>query len=50
VIGPFFVSGLSFLTLLGIVVTFKEPQTEEKSGGQAGKPDREVLRQSLAMA
>jgi MFS family permease len=46
---PFLIDGLSLLTMLGIVLTFKEPQTEEKLGGQARKPFWEVLKQSLAL-
>src|SRR5215217_6589317 len=32
---PFLIAGLVLLITLGIVLTFKEPQTEEKSGAQA---------------
>ncbi len=46
---PFLVAGLSLLAMLGIVLIFKEPRTEEKSGGQARKSYREVLQQSLAL-
>ena len=46
---PFLIDGLSLLTMLGIVLSFKEPQTEEKSGGQARKPFGEVLQQSIAL-
>ncbi|MBI1881238.1 MAG: MFS transporter [Chloroflexi bacterium] len=46
---PFLIAGLSLLIMLGIVLTFKEPQTEEKSGGPPRKSYGEILRQSLAM-
>jgi MFS family permease len=46
---PFLVAGLCLLTMLGIVLTFKEPRSEEKSGGQVRKGYGEILRQSLAI-
>ena len=46
---PFLIAGLSLLTMLGIVLTFKEPQTEEKSGGQARQGYGQILRQSIAL-
>jgi MFS family permease len=46
---PFLIASLSFLILLGLVLTFKEPQIETQSGGRARKPYREVVRQSLAL-
>ncbi len=46
---PFLISTLVLLTMLGIVLTFKEPQTEAPSGGQARPSFGEVLRQSLAL-
>jgi len=46
---PFLIAGLSFLILLGIVLTFKEPQAEEQSGGQARKPYREIVQKSIAL-
>jgi MFS family permease len=32
---PFLITGVSLLTMLGLVLTFKEPRSEEKSGGKA---------------
>jgi MFS family permease len=46
---PFLAAGLSLLTTLGIVLTFKEPQSKEKPGGQARKAYRQVLQQSIAI-
>jgi predicted MFS family arabinose efflux permease len=46
---PFLVSGLVLLLALGIVLTFKEPQTAEPSDGQARPSFGQVLRQSLAL-
>jgi predicted MFS family arabinose efflux permease len=46
---PFCVAGLSFLILLGIVVTFKEPRTQDSSAERAKKPYGEILRQSVAI-
>jgi MFS family permease len=46
---PFLVAGLSLLITLGIVLTFKEPQTKEYSGGQARQGYGQILRQSIAM-
>ncbi len=46
---PMFICGLSLLIMLGVVLTFKEPQTEEPSGGQARKSFGAILRQSLAL-
>jgi MFS family permease len=46
---PFVVAGLSYVLMFGIVLTFKEPKAEEPSGGQARKPFREILKQSLAL-
>src|SRR5258707_8049615 len=45
---PFLIAGVCILLTLGVVLTFKEPHIDEKSGGQARKPYGEVLRQSLA--
>ena len=42
-------SSQTLLVEMGIVLTFKEPQPEEKSSGQARKSYREVLQQSLAL-
>src|SRR5258708_36744856 len=44
---PFLIAGVCILLTLGVVLTFKEPHIDEKSGGQARKPYGEVLRQSL---
>jgi len=46
---PMLISGLSILTMLVVVLTFIEPQTEEKSGGQPRKSFGGILRQSLAL-
>ncbi len=46
---PFLIAGLVLLLALGIVLTFKEPQTQEPSGGQARPSFGEVLRQSFAL-
>ena len=46
---PMLISGLGLLTMLGVVLTFKESQTEEKSGVQTRKSFGEILRQSLAI-
>ena len=46
---PFLISGLSLLATLGIVLTFKELQTGEKTDGQPRKSYKEILRQSFAM-
>jgi MFS family permease len=44
---PMLVCGLSLLIMLGVVVTFKEPQTEEQSDGQPRKSFGAILRQSF---
>src|SRR5205085_10897500 len=46
---PFLISGLVLLIALGIVLTFKEPQSERTAGGQARTCFGEVLRQSFAL-
>lgn len=46
---PFLIAGVSLLAMLGIVMTFKEPQTEAMSGGQVRKSYRQILRESFAM-
>ena len=46
---PMLISGLSILTMLVVVLTFIEPQTEEKAGGQPRKSFAGILRQSLAL-
>ena len=46
---PMLVSGMGLLFMLGVVLTFKEPQTEERSGVQAPESFGEILRQSLAL-
>jgi MFS family permease len=46
---PFIAAGLSLLTMLGVVLTFKEPQTEGRLGGQARKSYRAILQQSVAL-
>ena len=46
---PMLVCGLSLLVMLGVVLTFKEPQTEEQSDGQPRKSFSAILRQSFAM-
>lgn len=46
---PFIVAGLVLLTMLGIVLTFKEPQREESSSGQIRLSYGEILKQSVAI-
>jgi len=46
---PMLICGLSLLIMLGVVLTFKEPQTQEPSGSQARKSIGAILRQSLAL-
>jgi MFS family permease len=46
---PFIIAGLDLLVMLGIVLTFKEPRSDAKSGGQGRKSYREVLQQSAAI-
>jgi MFS family permease len=49
VVLPFLIAGLVLLLTLGIVLTFKEPQTDNPSGGQARASFGQVLRQSLTL-
>jgi MFS family permease len=49
VILPFLIAGLVLLITLGIVLSFKEPQTAEPSDGQARPSFGQVLRQSLTL-
>jgi MFS family permease len=46
---PFLIAGLVLLITLGVVLTFKEPQTNTPSGGQVRPSFGEVLRQSFAL-
>jgi MFS family permease len=46
---PFLIAGLFLLLALGVVLTFKEPQAEKRSDGQARPSLSEVLRQTLAL-
>ena len=46
---PMLVCGLSLLVMLGVVLTFKEPQTEEQSDGQPRKSFAAILRQSFTL-
>ena len=46
---PFLIAGVSLLATLGIVLTFKEPQVEEKGFGQTRISYREILRQSFTL-
>jgi predicted MFS family arabinose efflux permease len=46
---PFLIAGISLLATLVIVLTFKEPQTEQISDGQARKSYGEILSQSFAL-
>jgi len=46
---PMLVCGLSLMVMLGVVLAFKEPQTEAQSGGQARKSFGGILRQSFAL-
>ena len=45
---PFLMAGLSLLSMLGIVLTFKETHIKEELGGQARKSYRQILREFLA--
>jgi hypothetical protein len=46
---PFLIAGVSLLATLGTVLTFKEPQVEEKGVGQTRTSYREILRQSFTL-
>jgi MFS family permease len=46
---PMLVCGLSFLVMLGVILTFNEPQMEEQSDGQLRKSFGAILGQSFAM-
>ena len=46
---PMLICGLSLLIMLGVVLTFKEPEAEGKSDGQARKSIAEILRQSFRL-
>jgi predicted MFS family arabinose efflux permease len=46
---PFLIAGVSLLATLGTVLTFKEPQVEEKGVGQTRISYREILRQSFTL-
>jgi MFS family permease len=46
---PMLVCGLSLLVMLGVVLTLKEPQAEEPSGGPARRSFGAILRQSLTL-
>ncbi|HLO31017.1 MAG TPA: MFS transporter [Anaerolineales bacterium] len=46
---PFLIAGISLLATLGIVLTFKEPQIENKLDGRPRKSYAEILRQSFAL-
>jgi MFS family permease len=46
---PFIASGLVLLTMLGIVLTFKEPQSEGRASGQHRMSYAEILKQSYAI-
>ena len=47
---PMLTCGLSLLIMLGVVMTFKEPQLEDKSNGQVQRKSfGKILRQSLAL-
>ena len=46
---PFLAGGLCFVILFVIVLTFKEPPTEEQPDGQARKSYRQVLRDALSL-
>jgi MFS family permease len=49
VVLPFLIAGLVLLITLGIVLTFREPQTDKPADGQARPSFGEVLRQSLTL-
>src|SRR6185369_7180262 len=44
---PFIMAGLSLLSMLGIVLTFKETHIKEELGGQARKSYSQILRESM---
>jgi MFS family permease len=46
---PFVTSGAVLLVMFGVVLTFREPRSEEPSEGQTRKPFLEILRQSIAL-
>src|SRR6266508_648831 len=46
---PFLIAGVSLLATLGVVLTFKEPQLEEKADVQMRKSYGEILRQSFTL-
>jgi MFS family permease len=46
---PFFMGAFLLLSMLGIVLTFKEPQSEEDSGEQKRDTYWAILRQALAL-
>ncbi len=49
VVLPFLIAGVVLLITLGIVLTFREPQTDKSSTDQAHPSFGEVLRQSLSL-
>ena len=46
---PMLVSALGLIMMLGVVLTFKEPQMEESTTGQVRASFRSILRQSFAL-
>ena len=46
---PFLAGELCIVAMLGIVLTFIEPQSQAQAAGEARKPYREILRQSIAL-
>jgi predicted MFS family arabinose efflux permease len=46
---PFIIAGLCLLTMLAIVLLFKEPRIEEETGTLAKQSYGEILRQSIAL-
>ncbi|MCC6454337.1 MAG: MFS transporter [Caldilineaceae bacterium] len=46
---PFIIAGLCLLTMLAIVLTFKEPRSTEETGGLVRQSYGEILRQSITL-
>ncbi len=46
---PFLVGGASLITMFGVVLTFKEPKSEEKIAGQSRTAYLDILKQAVAI-
>lgn len=46
---PFLIAGLTDVVMLGVVLSFKEPEAKEKSDRKVRKPFREILGQAVAL-